>query len=391
MNKAWLPGIVTLGAASILSGCVGEKGKLSIRSTPQPLAGGWQSTSFRLAEAHGQMALGNIGLALEAYRKALREDASSIEAMAGIAAAYDKMGRFDLSRRHYEAALAIAPDDPRLYAMLTDSLLMQGRADEAARVRAELATRLAAKATVPLAPATTATAPASVSAMAVASPSAPPAPAPDAPAPLIAPTREAVAIAAASLMPVVTIRGSVANLPEISRDEPALAPAMAVAAPAPALAPTEPVRASITVADRSPGARLQRLSQGEVALVTRAAPLWKPRLVEAGQRHATIRFDRVPAASAKTVLLNAARVQGLAARTRAYLVARGFGVVRIGDAPIVRQQSVILYDASQRGRAVRLANQFGFALRHSPGRGRDLTVLLGRDAAADRAIRGTTG
>ena len=44
-------------------------------------------------------------LALEAYRKALREDPQSVGAMMGIATCYDRMGRFDLSRRHYEMAL----------------------------------------------------------------------------------------------------------------------------------------------------------------------------------------------------------------------------------------------------------------------------------------------
>ena len=40
---------------------------------------------FRIAEARGQLALGNVALALEGFRKAAREDPNSIDALAGMA------------------------------------------------------------------------------------------------------------------------------------------------------------------------------------------------------------------------------------------------------------------------------------------------------------------
>ena len=91
----------------------------------------------------GQFALGNVGLALEAFRMALRDDPNSIDAMMGVAACYDRMTRFDLSRRQYEAALAIAPGDPTLLTAFAASLDAQGRAVEAASVRQEVKQRLA--------------------------------------------------------------------------------------------------------------------------------------------------------------------------------------------------------------------------------------------------------
>src|SRR5687768_4437664 len=123
-----------VGTVAMLSiaACGGEQGKLQIRPIGASLATGLKAVPARIAEAQGQLALGNVALALEAFRKAAREDPGSIDAMAGIAACYDRMARFDLSRRHYEAALAVAPGDPRLLAAFAASLDLQGRSTEAA-------------------------------------------------------------------------------------------------------------------------------------------------------------------------------------------------------------------------------------------------------------------
>ena len=62
-----------IGTAAMLSvaACGGAKASFkSVRSGP-PLAAG-SSGAIRIAEARGQFALGNVGLALEAFRIALR-------------------------------------------------------------------------------------------------------------------------------------------------------------------------------------------------------------------------------------------------------------------------------------------------------------------------------
>ena len=61
--------------------------------------------------------------------------------------------------------------------------------------------------------------------------------------------------------------------------------------------------------------------------------------------------------------------------------------LRIGDAPAVRKQSVILFSAADAARAERIAAQFGFALERREGAERGLTILLGRDAAREIASR----
>src|SRR5690349_22360747 len=94
-----------------VAACGGQDGKLEIRATPTPLALGKQPVPARIAEARGQIAIGNVALALEAFRTAAREDPNSVDALVGIATCYDQMGRYDLSRRSYEAALALAPSN----------------------------------------------------------------------------------------------------------------------------------------------------------------------------------------------------------------------------------------------------------------------------------------
>jgi len=309
-----------LVTAVAISSCSGSA--IEVRSIKQSLAEGRQPANSRVAEGNGQLALGNVGLAIEAYRKALREQPDSVEAMIGLATCYDRMGRSDLSRRHYEMALAVDPANTDVYSHFAQSLDDQGQRDEAARVKAELAARVVA---------------------------------PEA-------SRE--------------VPGSVPVLPP--------PPAQSVTV---ALAPPR----SLPVAVERPagnGVRLERISLREVALVTnKEPPHWDARTVARTATSTTIRFERK--SPSVVTLLNAARVQGLAARTRAFLTGRGFGGARIGDAPAVRRQSAILYSQMDAARAERLAAQFGFALEKREGAKAGLTILLGRDAARDAALRPT--
>lgn len=368
-------GGMKLAAATMMfaAASCSEDGKLEIRSTPSPFAAGKQAVSFRVAEANGQFALGNVALALEGYRKALREDPASLDALTGLAACYDRMGRFDLSRRYHEMALALAPGDARLYANFASTLELQGQGEEASAVRAEMAHRLAVAAkpveAVPKPPS------ASISSVAVV--------APVAVEPAVAKSSTAVAVHTA---PVVAHAAPAAAPPAAAPPAPARSVTIALSAPRPASPPA--------VALVQSGPRLERLSLGEVALVTNAAPLWRAQLVGRSQRSATIGFRslaRPPVRVANVILLNAARSQGLAARTRSYLSERGWSRLSIGDASRTMNVSTIVYPASRRETAVRLANQFGFALRHQPTASGSLTIMLGRDAAASGTLRATRG
>ena len=301
--------IVALSVSAI---ACAQHGKLAIRPLPTALAEGDRPVPFRVAEAAGQFALGNVALALESYRKALREDPQSIAALTGRAACYETFGRFDLSGRDYEAALALAPADTHLLGLLAASLLRQGRGAEAASVQREMVARANSSS-----PATGVTLP----------------------------------------LPVAS---------EVSAETIALAPSSADLSPQPRI-------------------RLERLSLGEVALLT-TAPLPRPRAL--GPRVAEP--GRSPALALTTprpiLVLNAARSKGLAGRTRHYLATRGLGPALIGDAPRSQARTLILVPPSERVRALLLAK--AFAIRPLTRPGTRLTLVLGRDAVRVPLSRG---
>ena len=348
-------GGILLATVAVLSctACLGGGGKLEVRSVSGGLKAGNEPVPYRIAEARGQLAIGNVALALEGFRKAAREDPGSVDAQAGIAHCYDQMGRFDLSRRHYEQALALAPTDTTLLGRFAGSLDRQGLAADAASVRREMA---AMAAVVPP--------PAVEQASAVQ-------PVPSAPD-VAAPVGQSVTIA---LAPV----------------REAEAPKAAPSAPPKAM-PVAPVGRSVTIAlppirpapaaTASAQPRLERVSLTEVALVTGSGPRWKrpaPAVALAARRPA-------PAQLAGLRVLNAARVEKLAARTRTFLGNFGWREIAIGDADAVRQRSLIVYPSHTRAAAARLSKRLGFAMAPRDDV-RQLTILLGRDAAGHPALR----
>ena len=425
--------------------CGGQQGKLEIRSTPTPLAEMKRAVPERIAEARGQLALGNVALALTSFRIAAREDPNSIDALAGIADCYDRMGRFDLSRRYYESALALAPADTQLLAAFAASLQLQGKSAEALSVREEISARNSASAALenaasaemesaappvqvaaaeikPVAPVKASTPPPQ-QLVAVPAASATPIPPPEpktAPKPFPKPEIRVAAVeqkaAPVTLGPSVTIK-----LPPARRIQQEPAPVVPAAMPvrtswaavepgvasAPLTAP-QPVPVNIPsefasvallrpIEERVPepsiaeerGPRIERMSTGEIALITVSKPEWRSTTVASSERSSKVRF--VPLRQArlspvKVRLLNAARVDKLAARTRTWLNSRGFRGLGIGDAPATRRRSVILYPAAQRAMAQRLSAQFGFPLSRRAS-GSHVVVLLGADAARMRPLQ----
>jgi hypothetical protein len=441
-----------------VAGCGGQQGKLEIRSTPMPLAQGQRAVPYRIAEARGQLAHGNVALALEAFRLAQREDPNNPDALVGIATCYDQMGRFDLSRRNYEAALALAPSSTEILGALASSLQLQGRTEEALGVRQEIAARAAASAALEQAvaevPAPMRSAPETEAVQTVAAapavivpvepvqvapaPAVETAPAPrtwgaapvalsvstrervgvdvpaiqtarvemvaEAPAPVPAATAAAPAAASKPAVQTAAVGRSVTiKLPparpvqSVPASKPAaavpLAPAMPVDEPlqeavfVPLKPYVRPVAEPVVAEERGP--RLERMSMGEIALITVPKPVWQPTTVARNDRTTTLRFVPLRQAYAlpvKVRLLNAARVDRLAARTRVWLAARGWRGLSIGNAQATRTRSVILSPANQRVLAQRLSAQFGFPIARRAS-GSHMVVLLGTDAASRKALR----
>jgi Flp pilus assembly protein TadD len=327
--------LVTAAGLAIAAGC-SQTGTLEIRSRPTAVAAGNHSVSERIAEARGQFALGNVALALELYRKAARENPQSVDALTGMAACYDQMGRFELSRAKYEAALALAPTDPALLGLLAGSLRQQGKLADAAQIQREIAA-LTRPANAPAA---------SVTAAAPVVEAAP------------SPVTEQIAANAAA-----PADGGVPARPET-----------------PAIVAPQPVATASLAATRSdsaPAMRLERLSMAEVALVTTRRV--DPMVVSASA--STIGLAPLAAlAPAGVRILNAARIDRLAARTRDWLVERGWPSLAVADAAAVRPNSVIYYPANKLALAQRLSFEFGFATEERSG-DREVTVVLGRDVA----------
>ena len=323
---------VVTAMALVAAGCATAP-KLAVKPLPTVLAQGRYPASYRVAEAAGQFALGNVALALESYRKALREEPASIEAQTGLAACYDTMGRYDLSRRHYEEALALAPTDPHLLGMFAASLLQQGRVDEAAAVRREVTERWV-------------------------SPAFP------------------VSVAATGNTSVPVVKGLNQAGNSVTVELPIARKSERLTVRPPTLL-MEPV--DVAVPSRA-GSRLERLSLVEVALFTTPQRSQRPPAIKALSPFHTASITAKP-----LLLLNAARSEGLAARTRRYLSTRGFAMAVVGDASRIRAQTLIIAPAADYVRALRLARTFSVTPRLIEGR--RLTLVLGRDVLGQRALR----
>ncbi|MEE8226991.1 MAG: LytR C-terminal domain-containing protein [Kiloniellales bacterium] len=76
---------------------------------------------------------GHLGLALQSLRRALAEQPDSVETLNAVAAAYDRLGRFDLAGRYYRRALSVAPRSAQTLNNMGYSFMLQGRLDDASR------------------------------------------------------------------------------------------------------------------------------------------------------------------------------------------------------------------------------------------------------------------
>lgn len=148
-RSAFLAAAVLLGAAACTSP------RLEVREVGRaPAATKGSGADGRVALGLSQLAQGNVGLALESFRRAAREDAHSHSALLGLGECYLAMGKPALARRSLEQALALRPDVPELYRALAAAAEGEGKPLEAAQLRKEAELRSA----TPRAPATAAVA-----------------------------------------------------------------------------------------------------------------------------------------------------------------------------------------------------------------------------------------
>ncbi|WP_426265763.1 LytR C-terminal domain-containing protein [Sphingomonas sp. LHG3443-2] len=315
--------ILLTTAVSLLSACAANR-DLTIRPIATTLAAGAHSADFRVAEANGQLRLGNVALALEGFRRALREDPASTAALVGMAGCYDLMGRRDLARLNYEKALALQPRDQAILAAFATSLGKAGAAGQAAQLRREQAALSTGKPQVGQSLAES----------------------------VMALDRAGASVLSAEGKPVW----------------------------APAASPPERMMAS-----RS-GARLERTGVGEMMLVTSKAAHWTPLPILAATRAGARPLAAAPT-PLRITILNAGSAEGAAARTRTRLRQLGWSTIAIANAARALDQSELLYPAALAEEGRRLARQLPVPVQVRQTETLDRIVLrLGRDVPASKRI-----
>lgn len=105
-----------------------QKGVLSIRPVNQQASGPVQDA---LARGDLLFSRGEYALALDAFRRAVRNDPTDAHGLNGVAISYAAMGRHDLAREFFELALSRAPQDARITRNFARSLSAQGLKGEA--------------------------------------------------------------------------------------------------------------------------------------------------------------------------------------------------------------------------------------------------------------------
>lgn len=124
--KKWIGVIALLAMTAACSGA--QPDIVGIRPVNEQVVGASQDA---LARAELLFSRGEHALALDAYRRAVRNDPKDARALNGVAISYAAMGRHDLARQFFELALARAPQDGRIYRNFARSLRAQGMGREA--------------------------------------------------------------------------------------------------------------------------------------------------------------------------------------------------------------------------------------------------------------------
>lgn len=123
--------VLTVAASSVfvLSGC-GNRGFGDVAGKVSP--------PLQARAAHSEISPGErhlvarrYGLAVHYFTQVLARAPANLDALTGVAVAYDKLGRFDLSSKYYQRALKLDPDNVVALNNYGYSLILQGKPDDA--------------------------------------------------------------------------------------------------------------------------------------------------------------------------------------------------------------------------------------------------------------------
>lgn len=335
----------SIATCLILATCSGIAACTPAEQTFQPRLLGSQAIDGGEALLKGQSYFrrGEYALAIESFRRQVRFAPDAADGYNGIAACYDMMGRFDLSEKFYQMALARSPTDGRIYRNMARSLDMQGRKGEGQALLAEWDAIQSGKMVVAMVPEA-----------AVAEPTA--------------------TTAIASALPVVAVApADLSNLP-------ALPPSpsssdMATSVPSVASPMVEPQKAVAAVRGTEIAAQ---------PAMPAAAPVSLERPRPAAERsHAPLMLASAanPTSGLPIRLMNAAGQRGLAKRVQQHLAQSGIGQTQVGDADRRYRLSWVVYPVGQKDRALSVQKSLPFRARIVPEpRASRIVVLLGANA-----------
>lgn len=319
-----------------LGGCGNvAQGPSNIRwSGAQPGAAAAQDADY-YTQAKGQLAAGSAALAIDGFRKALRANPRSIDALNGLGAAYDRIGRFDLSRNYYERALGLDPGSRITLNNFGYSLALQGKAAEAkemlARANVGATGRLAVVAAHNLAQIT---APKPVAVQGVQQP-----------APRPRSWVERLTTSTQLLVTQLVSRVTTPALTSVSRD-------------------------SASIDEDRPAQFSAEYHRQRIALDSGQLAEMASDEIMSGTEH-----------GAPVLVLNGVGRRGMAGRVASFLAGKGYAQMQVGDAerPIVRSEIIYPDGSAEIAAAVAARLPFAVDLKAS-AKVRSITVKLGSDA-----------
>jgi Flp pilus assembly protein TadD len=135
--------ILTLGmsilvatAAMALGGCgasLDQLTSLAVEKPIEPASYGVWSSMRHLDKGKFAYRQGDFGVAVDAFSKAVEEEKENAEAWLGLAAAYDRLKRFDQARRAYDVVIKIVGHTPTVLNNLGYHYYLKGDKDSARR------------------------------------------------------------------------------------------------------------------------------------------------------------------------------------------------------------------------------------------------------------------
>lgn len=133
--------ILKAAAAAALCAQAGACASLSEAEVRAELAGDISDTSsfgsvpevVWLEKAKQNYRDGNYGLAERYYRQAIEERAGNVEAWLGLAASYDRLKRFDLADKAYDAVIKLVGHTPTVLNNLAYHEMLKGNLAQARR------------------------------------------------------------------------------------------------------------------------------------------------------------------------------------------------------------------------------------------------------------------